>query len=95
MRTYELTFITHPELDKDALNEIIQRVQGWISEAGGKINKVDLWGKKPMAYTIRKQKEGQYVHIQAEMPSKFAPELERNLRFVEAVMRFLLIVEED
>lgn len=95
MRDYELTFITHPDLNNEALEELVQRVQGWITDAGGNISKVDLWGKRMLAYTIRKQKEGQYVYIEMSMPTKFAAELERNLRLLEAVMRFLLIVKDE
>jgi small subunit ribosomal protein S6 len=95
MRDYELTFITHPDLNTEALNEMVQRVQTWITDAGGSISKVDQWGKRTLSYSIRKQKEGQYVYIEMSMPAKFAGELERNLRFLEAVMRFLLIVKDE
>jgi small subunit ribosomal protein S6 len=95
MRNYELTFITHPELDKDALSEIIERVQGWVGQGGGKVTKVDMWGKRPLAYPIRKQKEGLYTYMEMEIPTQLASELERNLRFIESVMRFLIIVKEE
>ncbi len=90
MREYELVFIVHPDLDETAFKDVIERVRGWITEAGGSISKVDLWGKRKLAYPIRKQKEGQYVLFQAEMPPTFSAPLERNLRFLEPVMRFLL-----
>ncbi len=95
MRNYELTFITTPELEKDALNEIIEKVQGWVGQGGGKVTKVDLWGKRPLAYPIRKQKEGLYTYMEMEMPTQVASELERNLRFIESVIRFLVIVKEE
>ncbi len=95
MRDYELTFITHPELDKEAIDEIVAKVQGWISQAGGNVAKVDLWGKRTLAYPIRKQKEGLYVYMEMKMPAKFTAELERNLRFLEAVMRFMIVYKEE
>ena len=49
MRAYELVFIVHPELDENAFTEVVERVQGWITEAGGEVEKVDLWGKKDLA----------------------------------------------
>ena len=94
MRAYELTFITHPEVEKEALGELSEKVQSWVTEAGGKISKVDIWGKKTLAYPIRKQKEGQYVYMEFDMPPSFSVELERNLRYVESIMRFLLILKE-
>lgn len=94
MREYELVFIVHPDLDDAALKEVIEKVSGWITDAGGAISKVDLWGKRRMAYAIRKQKEGQYVLFRTQMEPAFGATLERNLRFLEPVMRFLLTSAE-
>ena len=90
MREYELVFIVHPDLDETALKDVVEKVSGWITEAGGVVSKVDLWGKRKMAYSIRKQKEGQYVLFKTQMKPTFGATLERNLRFLEPVMRFLL-----
>jgi len=95
MRTYELIFIVHPDLDEDALKEIVERVQGWIAEGKGQVNKVDLWGKRRLAYPIRKQTEGQYVLVEAQMDPAYCATLDRNLRFLEPVMRHSLVVVED
>lgn len=91
MREYEIVFIVHPDLEETAFNELVERVQGWITEAGGAITKVDLWGKRKLAYLIRKQKEGQYVLLKAQAPAVLVSQLERNLRFLEPVMRFLIV----
>jgi len=90
MREYELVFIVHPDLDDTALKDVVEKVRGWITEAGGSVSKVDLWGKRRMAYSIRKQKEGQYVLFKTQMDPAFGIILERNLRFLEPVMRFLI-----
>ena len=66
MRDYELIFIVHPDLDESAFNDIVARIQGWITGAGGEIVKVDLWGKRKLAYPISKQTEGQYVLIESK-----------------------------
>lgn len=94
MRQYELALIIHPELDETAFKEMLDRIQDWIKNAGGKVQKVDIWGKKKLAYEIRKQTEGQYVFLQTEMPPTFCSELERNLRLQESVMRYMLTVSE-
>lgn len=90
MRNYELFLIVNPELDEAAVNIVVEKVKGWITDGGGSVVKLDLWGKRRMAYHIRKQREGQYVFIEAEMAPTFSNELERNLRFLEPVMRFLI-----
>ena len=91
MRSYEVVFIVHPDLDETGLKGVIDRVQGWITDAGGSIAKVDQWGKRRMAYPIRKQREGQYVYIESDFAPAFSAELERNLRFLEPVMRFTIV----
>ena len=90
MRDYEVIFILHPELDETSFTETVEKVQGWITEAGGTIAKTDIWGKRRLAYEIRKQREGQYVYLKANMDPSFVSELERNFRFLEPVMRFLI-----
>ncbi len=91
MRNYELVVIIHPDLDENAVNAVVEKVKGWVVEAGGALAKVEIWGRRRMAYTIRKQHEGQYVLFQVEIAPSFSAELERNLRFLEPVMRFMLI----
>ena len=91
MRSYEVVFIVHPDLDENALKGVIDRVQGWITGSGGTVDKVDQWGKRRLAYSIRKQREGQYVCMETQFNPTFSAELERNLRFVEPVMRFSII----
>ena len=90
MNTYELVCIIHPDLDDNAFKGIIEKVSGWVSEAGGNVDKVEPWGRRRMAYSIRKQREGQYVLVLADFAPAFTAELERNLRFLEPVMRFLI-----
>lgn len=90
MRTYEIVFIVNPDLDETAMTGVVDKVKGWITTAGGTVANVDIWGKRRMTYAIRKQREGQYVLVRAELAPSFTAELERNLRFLEPVMRFLI-----
>jgi small subunit ribosomal protein S6 len=94
VREYELVFIVHPDLEEAAFNELVERVQGWITDAGGSLTKVDVWGKRKLAYEIKKQHEGQYVLMRAQMNPEFSAELERNFRYLEPVMRFLITSAE-
>jgi small subunit ribosomal protein S6 len=90
MRNYEVVLVIEPDLDETALTSLLDKVKAWITDAGGSVEKLDVWGKRRMAYTIRKQREGQYVLVNAQMAPTFTAELERNLRFLEPVMRFLI-----
>jgi len=92
MRNYELVCILQPDLDETAFNEAIEKIKSWISDAAGAVEKVDAWGKRKLAYLIRKQSEGQYVLFKIALPAEATKELERNIRFLEPVMRHMLIV---
>jgi small subunit ribosomal protein S6 len=85
-----LICIIQPDLDETAFNGVLDKVKGWITDAGGSVDKVDVWGRRRMAYIIRKQKEGQYVLLNITLNPTAASELERNLRFQESVMRHML-----
>jgi len=91
MRQYELIFIVHPDLDDDALNEVIDRVSSWISDEDGEITNTELWGKRKLAYPIRKQLEGFYVVMQTKMTMTADSQLERNLSYLEPIMRYSII----
>ena len=95
MRDYEVVAIFQPDLDEASLNTNIEKVKSWISDSGGTIEKVDLWGKRRLAYPIRKQLDGVYVLFKAQMAPAFANELDRNLRFLEPVLRFMIAALEE
>ena len=61
MRKYELVCLIQPDLDEAAFNGVLDRVKGWVTESGGSVDKVDMWGKRRLAYAIRKQRESNYV----------------------------------
>jgi small subunit ribosomal protein S6 len=93
MREYEVIFIVRPDLDESAFGEVINRVKAWITDGGGEVKKVDQWGKKKLAYPVRKQIEGQYVLMNVAIAPQFSSQLERNLRFLEPVIRFFIAVK--
>ena len=87
---YEVIYIVHPDLDEGPMGEINERVAGWITEAGGSIHKTNLWGKRQLAYPIRKKNEGNYVFLEVEMSPEVCASLERNFNILEPVMRYLI-----
>ena len=90
MRKYELVCIVQPELDETSFKGVVDRVSGWITETGGSVDKVDVWGRRRMAYEIRKQREGQYVLMNVTLDPQSTSGLERNIRFLEPVLRHML-----
>jgi small subunit ribosomal protein S6 len=91
MHKYELVCIIHPDLDETAFNGIIEKVKSWVLETSGSVDKVEVWGRKRLAYTINKQREGQYVLFNLSLVPAATIILEKNLRFLEPVIRFMLI----
>ena len=93
MRDYELIIIIHPDLDDEAINQAHDRIRGWIEESGGKIDSVDNWGKRRLAYEIQKQNEGIYYLLNVNMKTESIAELERNLKILEPIMRHLIVAK--
>lgn len=90
MRKYELVCVIQPDLDETAFNGVLDRVKGWVSESGGSVDKVDVWGKRKLSYSIRKQREGNYVLFNVTLNPTTTTALEQNLRYTETVMRHML-----
>ena len=92
MRKYELVCIFQPDLDETAFNGLLEKVKGWIGESGGSVENVDIWGRRKLAYLIKKHREGQFVLLNATMSPSTTSELERNLRYQEPIIRHMLSV---
>jgi small subunit ribosomal protein S6 len=90
MRNYELVCIIQPDLDEAAFNGLVDRVKGWVGDSGGEVAKVDVWGRRRLAFPIRKQREGQYVLLNITVNPSATADLERNIRFQENVIRHML-----
>jgi small subunit ribosomal protein S6 len=90
MRKYELVCLIQPDLDEAAFNGVLDRVKGWVTESGGSVDKVDVWGKRKLAYTIRKQRESNYVLFNLSLETTAVSGLEQNLRYTETVMRHMM-----
>ena len=95
MRTYEVMFIAHPELDEASLTALVDKAKGWVTASGGQVVQVDLWGRRRLAYLIHKQSEGQYILMQTELTAAGTHEVERNFRLNEQIMRFQIIRTEQ
>jgi small subunit ribosomal protein S6 len=90
MRKYELAFIADPELDAEGLTALEEKVQEWIEAAGGKAIKFDRWGKRRLAYPIKKRNDGYYVFIEVEMPPNGGVIVEQDLRLNEKILRYMI-----
>lgn len=94
MNKYELALILNPALEEDALKDEFDKVQEYITRFGGETEKVDNWGKRKLAYEIKKINDGFYYFVTFEAPPSAPKELESRLRIRENVIRYLITRKE-
>ncbi len=95
-RTYEILFIADPNLGEPEVDALTTLIQGYVEKVGGRIQKVEKWGKKRLAYLIGKHREGSYVFIVAEGPAALVREVERRIRVTDGVIKFMTVrVDEE
>ncbi len=94
MNKYELAVVVNAKIEDDARTATIEKVKEYITRFGGTITNVDEWGKKRLAYEIQKMREGYYYFIQFESDSSCPAEVEKSVRIMENVIRFLCVRPE-
>lgn len=87
MRHYELMVIFEPNLDENQVSATLERFLKGIKDSGGSIDKIDLWGKRRLAYEIEKNSEGVYAVVDLQSEPAPVAELDRQLRLNESVLR--------
>ena len=95
MNKYELAVVINAKVDEEIRVATMDKINGYISKAGATVVKADEWGKRRLAYEINKIKEGYYFIYTLEADSSFPAEIERRLRIMEPVLRFLTISLES
>jgi small subunit ribosomal protein S6 len=95
-REYETIFILRPDTANDGVSSVNTRLRGILDSMGGKALKVDNWGKRKLAYEVRKQMKGIYLYWRYLGTSGVVEELERNLRMLDSVIRYYTVkVDQD
>lgn len=91
MRSYELVAIISPAEDDSKVSDILGRIAKFISDRGGAVDEVNQWGKRKLAYPIRKFLEGNYILTRFKLEPKSVKELEAQLRGSEEILRHLVV----
>lgn len=91
MRDYELALVVNPDIAEDSLDSVVERVSQLITKKGGSIVEVNRWGKRKLAYPIKRFIEGSYVLTRFKLEPNFSAELRANLRLSEEILRYLLV----
>jgi len=90
MRHYEIVFMVHPDQSEQVAG-MIERYTGSITEAGGKIHRLEDWGRRQLAYPIDKLHKAHYVLMNVEADQAVVDELETAFRFNDAVLRNMIM----
>jgi len=92
--SYETVFILSTKAGEDAVTALVQKFKDLI-EANGTIDSIDEWGKRRLAYPIKKQEEGYYTLVNFTSSPEFTAELDRIYKITDGVLRSLIIKKES
>ncbi len=88
---YETVFILRPDIDAETSEKVISRAVSAIEATHGRLTKVESWGKRKLAYPVGKQRKGVYVYVRFLGYRGTVSELERNLRMLDTVLRYMTV----
>jgi small subunit ribosomal protein S6 len=94
MNKYELTVVVNAKIEDDERAQVIEKVKALITRFGGNVTDVDEWGKKRLAYEIQKMREGYYYFVHFESDATVPGEMEKRLRIMENVIRYLCVRQD-
>jgi small subunit ribosomal protein S6 len=95
LRRYESILIAHVDLSEDELSSLIARYSAIITGQKGILVKVERWGKRRLAYIIKKQARGFYILIDYAGESAAVNELERNLKINDKILKFMTVLKDE
>lgn len=91
-RLYDLIFICRPDTPEDEINKVVATLEQAVSERGGKVEKVDKWGTRKLAYRVRRHREGFYVYLVVRgTQGDMIKELERRLKVADPVIKYMTV----
>lgn len=95
MNKYELALVVNAKVEDEVRNETVEKAKELITRFGGTVTNVDDWGKKRLAYEIQKMREGFYYFIQFDAEADCPAEIEKRVRIMDNVIRFLCVRQDE
>jgi small subunit ribosomal protein S6 len=93
MRHYEIVLLIHPD-QSEQVPAMLERYKGLVTNGGGKVHRVEDWGRRQLAYMIQKLAKAHYLCLNIECTSEVLGELETGFRFNDAVLRHLTVAKD-
>ncbi len=94
MQTYESIFIVRPSLPDDETNKLIDKMKGVLEKSGASLLKTENWGKKKLAYEVKRERKGTFVYFNFKAAGPVVGELERSYRLEDSIMKFITVRQE-
>lgn len=94
MNKYELAVVVNAKLEDEDRAATIEKVKEYITRFGGTVTEVDEWGKRKLAYEIQKMREGFYYFVRFESDAECPAEVEKRVRIMENVIRYLCVRQD-
>ena len=94
MNKYELALVVNAKIEDEARAAVVEKAKGYITRYNGNITEVEEWGKKRLAYEIQKMSEGFYYFVHFEAEGTCPAEVERHVRIMENVIRYLCVRQD-
>ncbi len=95
MNKYELALVVNAKVEDEVRTETVEKAKEFITRFGGTVTNVDDWGKKRLAYEIQKMREGYYYFIQFDAEADCPAEVEKRVRIMDNVLRFLCVRQDE
>lgn len=95
MKQYESIFVLKPEINDKKVNEQIEKVREFIEKNNGRITAVEKWGKKKLAYLVKKNRFGIYILIRFESEPGLISNLQRNYKLNEDIIRYMTVLYRE
>lgn len=95
MNKYELAVVVSAKIEDEERAEVVEKCKALIERFGGQVTEVDEWGKKRLAYEIQKMKEAFYYFIHFDAASAVPVEVERRIRIMDNVIRYLCVRQDE
>ena len=94
MNKYELAVVVNAQIEDEERAAVIEKVKAYVARFGGTVTDVDEWGKKRLAYEIQKMREGFYYFVHFESDATVPGEMEKRLRIMDNVIRYLCVRQD-
>jgi len=94
MSLYESIFVIRPTLSDDDTNKLIEKMKGILEKSGATLLKLENWGKKKLAYEVKRERKGTFVYVHFKSAGGVVSELERSYRLEDSILKFLTVRQE-